>query len=280
MDFEERRSNLTMTYMLFGIYVFITLFPFYWIFISSVTPKHKLFSIPPLYFPAYFTTENFTRMMHNIPFSAYLRNSLVFALSSSAISVLLSFFAAYAFARIRFRGSNVLLLFFLLSIALPPITTVIPLYELYGKVNLLNTIEGMVIAMSSLITPFTIWVLISFIKQVPAEIEEAAAIDGAGFLRILFRISLPLILPAIGTMFVINFITSWNELLYPLVFGVDASSKTLTVGLTEVALESTAYGKPWDLMSALSVVMIVPVVVLVIIFQRTIVEGLTRGAIK
>jgi ABC-type glycerol-3-phosphate transport system permease component len=280
MDFEDRRANLLATYVLFLLYVFVTLFPFYWIFISSVTPKHKLFSIPPLYFPWYFTAENFSRMVNNIPFYAYLRNSLWFSLSSSAISVLLSFFAAYAFARIRFRGSNVLLLFFLLSIALPPITTVIPLYELYGRVNLLNKIEGMVVAMSSLITPFTIWVLISFIKQVPVEIEEAAAIDGAGFFRILFRISLPLILPAVGTMFVINFITSWNELLYPLVFGVDARSKTLTVGLTEVALESTAYGKPWDLMSALSVVMIIPVVVLVIIFQRTIVEGLTRGAIK
>ncbi|MGQ9623153.1 MAG: carbohydrate ABC transporter permease [Candidatus Caldatribacteriaceae bacterium] len=280
MAFERERSSLAVTYGLFVVYVLITLFPFYWVFISSVTPKHKLFSIPPLYFPRYFTTENFTHMMNNIPFSAYLRNSLAFSLSSSTVSVLLSFFAAYAFARIRFRGSNVLLLFFLMSIALPPITTVIPLYELYGKVNLLNTIEGMVIAMSSLITPFTIWVLISFIKRVPVEIEEAAAIDGAGFLRILFQISLPLILPAIGTMFVINFITSWNELLYPLVFGVDANSKTLTVGLTEVALESTAYGKPWDLMSALSVVMIIPVVALVIIFQRTIVEGLTRGAIK
>jgi ABC-type glycerol-3-phosphate transport system permease component len=280
MDFEDRRTNLLVTYVLLVLYVFVTLFPFYWIFISSVTPKHKLFSIPPLYFPRYFTMENFSRMINNIPFYAYLRNSLWFSLSSSAISVLLSFFAAYAFARIRFRGSNVLLLFFLLSIALPPITTVIPLYELYGRVNLLNKIEGMVVAMSSLITPFTIWVLIAFIKQVPVEIEEAAAIDGAGFFRILFRISLPLILPAVGTMFVINFITSWNELLYPLVFGVDAKSKTLTVGLTEVALESTAYGKPWDLMSALSVVMIIPVVVLVIIFQRTIVEGLTRGAIK
>jgi ABC-type glycerol-3-phosphate transport system permease component len=280
MDFEDRRTNLLVTYVLLVLYVFVTLFPFYWIFISSVTPKHKLFSIPPLYFPRYFTMENFSRMISNIPFYAYLRNSLWFSLSSSAISVLLSFFAAYAFARIRFRGSNVLLLFFLLSIALPPITTVIPLYELYGRVNLLNKIEGMVVAMSSLITPFTIWVLIAFIKQVPVEIEEAAAIDGAGFFRILFRISLPLILPAVGTMFVINFITSWNELLYPLVFGVDAKSKTLTVGLTEVALESTAYGKPWDLMSALSVVMIIPVVVLVIIFQRTIVEGLTRGAIK
>jgi len=280
MDFEDRRTNLLVTYVLLVLYVFVTLFPFYWIFISSVTPKHKLFSIPPLYFPRYFTMENFSRMISNIPFYAYLRNSLWFSLSSSAISVLLSFFAAYTFARIRFRGSNVLLLFFLLSIALPPITTVIPLYELYGRVNLLNKIEGMVVAMSSLITPFTIWVLIAFIKQVPVEIEEAAAIDGAGFFRILFRISLPLILPAVGTMFVINFITSWNELLYPLVFGVDAKSKTLTVGLTEVALESTAYGKPWDLMSALSVVMIIPVVVLVIIFQRTIVEGLTRGAIK
>lgn len=280
MSLEGSKTNTITTYVLFGVYVFITIFPFYWIFISSVTPKHKLFSIPPLYFPSHFTTENFVRMAGNIPFSAYLRNSLVFALSSSVVSVFLSFLAAYAFARIRFRGSNILLLLFLLSVALPPITTVIPLYELYGRVNLLNKIESMVVAMSSLITPFTIWILISFIKQVPAEIEEAAAIDGAGFLHILFRIAFPLILPAVGTMFVINFITGWNELLYPLVFAVDARSKTLTVGLTEVALESTAYGKPWDLMSALSVVMIIPVIVLVIIFQRTIVEGLTRGAIK
>jgi len=280
MNLREAQTNKTLTYLLLCIYVFVTLFPFYWIFISSVTPKHKLFSIPPLYFPSYFTTENFKNMVNNIPFSAYLRNSLIFSLASSAIAVFLSFLAAYAFARIRFRGSNLLLLFFLLSIALPQITTVIPLYELYGKFGLLNKLEGMITAMSSLITPFTIWILISFINQVPAEIEEAASIDGAGFLHTLFRISFPLIMPAIGTMFIINFITSWNELLYPLVFAVDARSKTLTVGITEVALESTAYGKPWDLMSALSIVMIVPVIILVIIFQRTIVEGLTRGAIK
>lgn len=281
ISYEARRkTNETTLYLLFLLYLLVTLLPFYWIFISSVTPRHRLFSIPPLYFPRYFTGDNFTRMMGNIPFAMYLRNSLLFALSSSALSVFLSFLAAYAFARVRFRGSNVLLLVFLLSIALPPITTVIPLYELYGKMGLLNTIQGMVVAMGSLITPFTIWILIAFIKQVPVEIEEAASIDGASFFRLLFGISLPLILPAIGTMFVINFITCWNELLYPLVFAVDARSKTLTVGLTEVALESTAYGKPWDLMSALSVIMIIPAIILVILFQRTIVEGLTKGAIK
>lgn len=87
MSLEGSKTNIVTTYVLFGVYVFITIFPFYWIFISSVTPKHKLFSIPPLYFPSYFTTENFMRMAGNIPFSAYLRNSLVFALSSSAVSV-------------------------------------------------------------------------------------------------------------------------------------------------------------------------------------------------
>jgi len=205
---------------------------------------------------------------------------MIFALFSSGVAVFLSFLAAYSFARFRFPAKNLLLLFFLLSIALPQITTVIPLYELYGRFHLLNRLEGMIIAMASLITPFSIWVLISFIQQVPSEIEEAASIDGASFMTILFRICMPLIFPAIGTMFVINFIISWNELLYPLVFGIDATSKTLTVGLTEVALESTAYGRPWDLMSALSVVMIIPAIILVIFFQRTIVEGLTRGAIK
>ncbi len=276
------RKNLSETslYLFLIIYVFVVIFPFYWIFISSVTPRHKIFSIPPLYFPRYFTLDNFYEMAAGIPFLSYLNNSLIFSIFSSVISVLFSFFAAYAFARVRFRGSNILLFFFLLSAALPQITTVIPLYELFGRIGLLNKVEGMVVTMSSLLIPFTIWILISFINQVPVEIEEAASIDGAGFFRILFGICFPLVIPAIGTMFVINFITSWNELLYPLVFAVDASSKTLTVGLTEVSLESTAYGKPWHLMSALSVTMIIPVIVLVTAFQRTIIEGLTRGAIK
>jgi len=273
-------SKHALTYFGFIVFLFIILVPFYWIFLSSITPRHQLFQIPPLYFPYHSTLGNYKNLLQNIPFFWYFFNSLVFAVGSSGFSVFVSFLAAYAFARISFPGRNVLLFFFLISIALPQIVTIVPLYEVFNYFRLTNTLYGLIIIMSSLVTPFTIWVLVSFIKQIPPEIDEAATIDGANLFKILWKVILPIVKPAIGTMIIINFITAWSELLYPLVFAVDKSSKTLTVGLTEVAIESTSYAKPWDLISALSIIMIIPVVLLVLLFQRTIISGLTRGAIK
>jgi ABC-type glycerol-3-phosphate transport system permease component len=128
--------------------------------------------------------------------------------------------------------------------------------------------------------PFTIMTLVSFIKQVPAEVEEAAYIDGANTAQIILRVVLPLIRPALFTMFLINFIISWNELLYPLVFAHNVDTKTLSVGLTELTDPGSTYTKPWDQMSALSVFMIVPVLLIILFGQRLIISGLARGALK
>ncbi len=139
----------------------------------------------------------------------------------------------------------------------------------------------MIMLMSSLIIPFTVWTMVSFIQQLPEEIEEAARIDGANLVQILWRVVMPVVKPAIATMIIINFIISWNELLYPLVFATSTATKTLSVGLVELAVDpAMGAGRPWDLMSALSVSMIIPVLLLVLFFQRLIVSGLTKGAIK
>jgi ABC-type glycerol-3-phosphate transport system permease component len=139
----------------------------------------------------------------------------------------------------------------------------------------------MIVLMSSLIIPFTVWTLVSFIQQLPEEIEEAARIDGANLAQVLWREVVPVVKPAIATMIIINFIISWNELLYPLVFATSAATKTLSVGLVELAVDpAMGSGRPWDLMSALSVSMIIPVLIIVLLFQRLIVSGLTKGAIK
>lgn len=277
----ERHFNRLLLYLAVALFLFVILLPFYWISISSFTPRYQMFSIPPRWVPTEITFINYANLANNIPFFRYYINSLVFAVFSSVFSVLLAFLAAYALARARFRGSNIIFLIFIVSIAIPQIGTLVPLFELYKSLRLINSRFGMIMLMSSLIIPFTVWTMVSFIQQLPEEIEEAARIDGANLVQILWRVVMPVVKPAIATMIIINFIISWNELLYPLVFATSTATKTLSVGLVELAVDpAMGAGRPWDLMSALSVSMIIPVLLLVLFFQRLIVSGLTKGAIK
>ena len=265
-------------FLAFGL---VVVFPIYLIAVSSVTPREDLLSTPPDYLPRTLTLENFERMASSLPFGSYLTNSLLFALGSALLAVLVSAVAAYAFPRVDFPALILFFVFFMLSTTLPQIATVIPLFRLFKRLDLINTTQGLILLMSSSLAPFTIWVLTSFIKQLPREIEEAARIDGAGLLRILVGIVAPLAMPAIATLFLINFVTTWNELFYPLVFATSVDAKPLTLGLVELTQAGgVGGGRPWDLMSALSMVMIAPAVVLVTVFQRLIVRGLTQGAVK
>ncbi len=145
---------------------------------------------------------------------------------------------------------------------------------------MLDTRTGLVIVMGSVLVPFTVWVLVAFIQQVPYEIEEAAIIDGANLFQIMIRIMLPLTSPALPTMLVINFINAWNNLLFPLAFSATAKSKTLSVAITEIFQARAPWGRPWNLVSTLGVTMVLPAIILVLFSQKAIVRGLTRGAIK
>lgn len=272
------RAILTAAVLLF---LFVVLLPFYWIVLSSFTPKYELFTIPPRYWFGTITLENYQLLANSIPLVRYFVNSMLFAAGSSIVSVIVAFLASYALARIQFRGANAVFIIFVMSLALPQVGGLVPLFELFKNMSLINTYHGLVILMSSLILPFTIWILVPFLRQIPYEIEEAAIIDGARLPQIFWFITLPIMRPALVTMLIINFIIAWNELIYPLVFATSGLNKTLSVGLIELAVQPTAGGgRPWDLLSAMSVVMIVPILILVLLFQRLIVSGLTRGAVR
>ncbi len=274
--------NRVWTYLGFVIFAFIVIFPIYVIVAASLTPQSDLLSSPPEFIPRTLTLDNYRRMMDQLPFSSYLKNSLVFALGSSFMAVLVSFLAAYAFARLDFPFRSFFFILVLLSTTLPSIATVIPLFRLLKRFDLINTQQGLILLMGSVLTPFTVWVMTAFIRQIPREIEEAARLDGAGVLQVMFRMVLPLTLPAMATLFLINFITTWNELFFPLVFATRNDVKPLTIGLVELTTGAggTGSGRPWDLMSSLAVVMIIPAVLLVTVFQRLFVRGLTQGAVK
>ena len=145
----ERNFNRFLIYMGVGLFLFVVLLPFYWIFISSFTPKYQMFSIPPRWFPSEITYENYINLANNIPFFRYYLNSLIFAFFSSVLSVILAFLAAYALARVRFRGSNMIFLIFVVSIAIPQIGTLVPLFEMYKSLHLINSRLGMILLMSS-----------------------------------------------------------------------------------------------------------------------------------
>lgn len=195
------------------------------------------------------------------------------------ISVVISFLAAYGFARIKVPGSGLLLLALVLSMALPEIVTVVPLFELLKGMRLINTLHGLIVVMSSVLIPFSVWVLVTFVKRVPVEMEEAAIVDGASLPQLLWRVVIPVMKPSLVTV-IINFINAWNTLLYPLVFSSTVKGKTLTVSITEVFQARTPYGRPWELISTLGITMVIPIILLVLVSQRGIVSGLTRGSIK
>ena len=273
------RGNSLFIYASFFIFILIVLVPVYWMLRSSLSTGSDLIKLPLIHFPSP-TLRNFQMLASQVPLFQYVRNSLAFAISTTMATLVVSFLAAYAFARIQFRGSSVILWILLLSMALPEVGTVVPLYRILRDLGLLDSVAGLTLVLSSTLTPFTVWVLISFIKQVPYEIEEAANIDGASLPRVFWHILLPVTLPGLVTMGLINFINAWNNLLFPLSFTTTPAAKTLSVAITEIYAGFSPYGKPWELIMAVGVAMTIPIVILVLISQKAIIRGLTAGAIK
>lgn len=275
----RRSLNSILLYMAFILFTIIVLLPIYWMVRSAFATSTDLIKLPLIYFPQP-TMRNFATLFEQVPFALYLRNSLLFSLFTTLLTLLVSFFAAYAFARIHFPGSGVLMWILVLSMALPDIGTIVPLYRILKTLHLSDSLAGITLVMTSTLTPFTVWVLVSFIKQVPYEIEEAALLDGASLPQILWHILLPVTVPGLVTMGLINFVNAWNNLLYPLSFTTSPSAKTLSVAITEIYAGYSPWGKPWELIMAVGVAMTVPIVILVLLSQRSIVRGLTGGAIK
>lgn len=273
------RWKSVTVYVYFLLFSLIILLPVYWLLRSSLSTAAELNKTPLVYFP-HLTLQNFQTLIEQVPFFEYVRNSIIFAAATTLVTLAVSFMAAYAFARLRFPGSGLILWILVLSMALPDVGTIVPLYRMLASLNLLDTLTGLTLVLSSTLTPFTVWVLVSFIKQVPYEIEEAAIIDGANLFQIFWQILIPVTAPGLVTMGLINFINAWNNLLYPLSFSVTPISKTLSVAITEVFAGYSPWGRPWELIMAVGVTMVIPMVVLVFISQRAIVRGLTGGALK
>jgi ABC-type glycerol-3-phosphate transport system permease component len=267
-------------YVVVVLFLLFTLMPIYWIVLSAFTPVTELFTSPLNYIPAHPSLENFATVAQIVSLDQQFLNSTILSLSSACLSVVVCLLAAYAFARIRFPGSNILFLLLLLSGYLPTIAMIIPLFQLFQSLSLLDSLAGLVILLVSFLVPTSVWIMTSFVRQIPIELEEAAQIDGANFLQRLWHVVIPVLRPSIATLFLINLVSSWQEFFFPLIFSRSDASATLTLGITQAAVNPQYQTVAWGNEAAMAMIVIAPIFLLTLIFQKQIVEGLMAGSLK
>jgi ABC-type glycerol-3-phosphate transport system permease component len=251
------------------------LFPIYWALLSSLTPEHRLFSAPLI--PRALVLDHYRALFSARDFWTPIRNSLVVSALTTILSVTLGAACAYALARMAIPGRSFILAFVLAVSMFPQISIVSPLYLVLRQVGLLNTYPGLVLPYMTFAMPLTIWLLVGFFRQLPAELEEAARVDGASRLRAFREVIVPLALPGLATTAILTFVYSWNEFLFALSFTLGPERQTVPVA---IALFRGQYQVPWGQILAAALVATAPVTVLVLAFQRRIVQGLTAGAVK
>ena len=264
--------------LLVAMIVIFSVFPFFYAITSSMKVGSELFD--PVLLPPHWRWRNYATVLTDNAFLLDFFNSVVVAVAVVVISLLLGITAAYALGRVRFHGRRLLLLSILGISMFPQVAVLSGLFELIRALGIYNTVWGLILAYMLFTLPFTVWVLTTFMRQLPHELEEAAIVDGASPWTIVTRIFLPLLWPALVTTGLLAFMGAWNEFLYALTFTISPQGgRTVPVAIAMLA-GSTQFELPWGTIMAASVLVTLPVVALVVVFQRRIVSGLTAGAIK
>lgn len=271
----KKNINATAFYALVAFVTIVSVFPFYYSIVSAF--QKAPFKI--VYWPENFDFSNYTSIFLEQPFGLQILNSLIVAFAVVVISLFLGVTAAFAFGRVAFRGRGLLLVTVLSVSMFPQVSVLSGMFELIRALGIYNSLPGLMLANMVLTLPFTVWVLTTFMRELPKELEEAAYVDGATPWIVVHRIFLPLMWPALVTTGLLAFIASWNEFLFALTFVLSNEKRTVPVAISMMS-GASQHELPWGLIMAASVVVTAPLIVLVLIFQRRIVAGLTAGAVK
>jgi multiple sugar transport system permease protein len=274
---EYNMLKIIIFYAFIILFVGIIVLPFFWQFMTSIKPLSEIAAIPAKWIPSYVHVQFYINVFTKHPFHRYLLNSFIVAVTTTSLCILIGASAAYALARLRFKGKKFMLMAILSISMFPTIATLSPIYLLLKQLHLINKYAGLIIPYITFALPLAIWLLTNFFSQLPKGFEEAAEMDGCSRMGIFFRIMLPLIKPAIFSVALIVFINAWNEYIYALTFMTNDLMRTVPVG---IALFPSNYELPWGDMAAGSVVVTVPLIIMVLIFQKKIIAGLTTGGIK
>jgi len=259
-------------------WVLLAMVPLVWMVTTSIKPEGYAQTIPPtwIFQP---TLQHYSDVLSGAqvtPFGPLLLHSLIVAVGSTALALVVGLLAAYALARLHFRGKRQLAMWILSTMMFPPVVSVIPIFIMAGRLQLIDKYPTLIIPYAAFNLPLVIWVLRSTIQQIPEEIEDAARIDGASRLEIIGRIVLPLTAPGIATAGILSMLLSWNEFLVALTL-TRSLVKTAPVGVSEF---TGMFGTQWGSLSAAATIIVAPVVIMALMLRRHLIEGLTLGAVK
>lgn len=264
-------------YALVTVIVVFSVFPFYYAIVTSFSTGTRLFEIH--YFPPVFDWSNYQSVLGGRTFPRNILNSVFIATTTVAFALFLAVTASYALARVRFRGRGLLLMTILAVSMFPQIAVLAGLFELIRFLGLFNTPWALILSYTIFTLPFTVWVLTTFMRDLPVEIEEAAIVDGATPWIVITKVFMPLLWPALVTTGLLAFIGAWNEFLFALTFTSQEITRTTPVAIAMLS-GASQQEIPWGPIMAASVIVTVPLIVLVLVFQRKIVAGLTAGGVK
>jgi multiple sugar transport system permease protein len=269
------RGWLIATYVALIIFVLWTIIPFIWMILASVKTNKEIyqdFTIVPktVYFGHYVS-------LLGGKFGLWMRNSAEISIAATALSITLGSIGAYAITRLRFAGRRVIALGLVCTYLIPQALLFIPLFQVVASLGLTDTVGALILVYPTITLPFCTWLLMSYFKSIPVELEEAALIDGCNRLGVLLRIVLPLSTPALVVVCLFSFTQAWNEFLYALVITNSIATRTVTVGLTQMLGEDVFY---WGQMMAGALITALPPVIMYTLAQRLVIKGLVVGGVK
>ena len=274
---RSRRPRVAL-YTLVVLSAVISFFPIVWLILTSLKTSQGVYAWPPQYWPSPFTLKNYVEIVTKSPeLLRDILNSFIVGIGATAVTLVVGGLAAYALSRMRLRFAPLAMLLILAVSMFPPVSLLPAIFQTFLKLGLLNTYAGLIIAHSGLFLPIAVWMLSSYFGTLPVELEEAARLDGMGFLRIFLTVILPLSWPGFVATGLIVFIFSWNEFPLALVLMTQNTMRTAPVG---ISLYPGEYSFPWETISTATVLAIIPILVVTAIFQKQIVGGLTAGVGK
>ena len=252
------------------------IFPFLWVVLTSIRPTSELFTNTFVLISRRLTLSSYAHLLHS-NFVRYILNSVIVCSISTVATVLVALLAAYSFSRHRFPGKSILLGSFALTQLFPFVILVTPLYILFWHLHLVNTYLGLILTYVAITLPFCVYMLLGYFRSVPMSLDEAARIDGAGTLTVIFRVVLPVAWPGLVATAIYVFVQSWNEYLFALTFMTEDSRKTIPVGLADFFGQ---YTTDWGAVMSASVISTLPTLIFFAIMQKQLVSGLAAGAVK
>ncbi|MET0426169.1 MAG: carbohydrate ABC transporter permease [Actinoplanes sp.] len=272
------RSRRPVATTLAALFCLVWAFPVYWMVNTALKPRPEVMTPTPHFLPAHPTLDNFVTAITQAEFLTNLLNSVIVVTATVLASVVLGIFAAAALSRFRFPGRRTIMVVILAVQMLPGTALLIPMFVMFNSVDLVGTYVALILAYVATVLPFSIWVMRGFFVAIPAEIEEAARIDGAGTWRVLINVLFPLVAPGVIATSIFAFIAAWNDYLFAYTFMQDESRYTLPVWLASFANPHT--GTDFGAQMAASVLFSLPVIVFFLIIQRNLVAGMSAGAVK